>query len=296
MSRERARSRRCRRIAVLGVGILGAGILLATAPATAQESEREIVERQLQEAQARAEAVIRERQVRAEEEMARAEARRRGELELALEAAQAPHGHVRVGGPGGLFVESLGGPSAASILARAEELELDDQQIERIRAAERDHRRAEIERDAAIEVAELDLEELMTAGDSPDLQAVEAKMMDIAALRVQARIAGLRLRQDVEAVLTAEQRAELDEMGHGYLFRTRSNPPGSYLFRRDRDGERWKSMLDERLRDGLGERMWLERLEPLRDLRWFHFDRDHDHDDDEEEESDDEGQAGVVGR
>jgi Spy/CpxP family protein refolding chaperone len=110
------------------------------------------------------------------------------------------------------------------VLAHAEELELTEDQQGTIRAMERENRRAGIERRAAIEVAELDLEDLMESVDDADLAAVEAKMLEISRLEVQGEIAQLRMQQQVHGVLTAEQRSQLDEMSSNvFIFRGGGN-------------------------------------------------------------------------
>jgi len=101
---------------------------------------------------------------------------------------------------------------ARRVLDHGEELELTREQEEQIRDAMRAFRRDEIRRDADIEVAELELDELMEDADA-DLTAVEARMRELADLRVDARMAELRHERAVEAVLTAEQLDELEELG-----------------------------------------------------------------------------------
>lgn len=279
MKPERSTSPRSALAVGLGALLLLSGTLVVGQPAAAQESSQEALVQRLRaqkERQAVVEAEVRARQ---EEKLAR---------ERALQEAQArlrelPDGiaRLRIDGPGGLILSR--GPSVEAILARADDLELDDEQIDSIRAAHRDSRRAEIERDAAIQVAQLDLEDLMADDDAMDLDAVEAKMTEIAGLRVQSRMADLRLRQQVRSILTPEQREQLEDMGPRILFRTRADGPDSFLFRHDA-GNQWRRQFEDRW-------PWLERLEPLRGMRWFRFDDDDDHG--AEDSDDDQGE--IVG-
>ncbi len=179
-----------------------------------------------------------------------------------------------------------------------------DAQADQIREARTAHRRSEIERDAAIEVAELDLEDLMHDEASADLAAVEAKMLEIARLRVDGRIAGLRLHQQVMGVLTDEQREQLDEMGGFRIairgrggepteLRLRRGPEGRFFFR---DGEGGFGLhLDDEAFDLAGSE-WrgrlFEALEPLRNLE-FWFDGEHEEHGEEAEGEQEEGTSGV---
>ena len=123
----------------------------------------------------------------------------------------APRIAMRHRGPGG-------GATAERVLRMADELELTDQQEEEIRQVSRQHRRAAIERNAAIEVAGLDLEELMRDPHTADLGAVEQQMQAIGTLRIQDRIANLSVTQRVWGALTAEQRDQLEDERHGAYF------------------------------------------------------------------------------
>ncbi len=102
-----------------------------------------------------------------------------------------------------------GGLSADRVLAMSEQLELTDAQEEQIREARRDHRRAQIEREAQIELAGLDLREMMEDLDAADLNAIESAMQRRAELRVQDQMANLRLSRQVRDILTEEQREML---------------------------------------------------------------------------------------
>ena len=52
-------------------------------------------------------------------------------------------------------------------------------------------------------------------GDAPDIQAVEAKLRELAEHQIAAQTARLRLDESVREILTAEQIDELSELGSG---------------------------------------------------------------------------------
>ena len=229
---------------------------------------------------------------------------------------------VRISAPGMLL--RRGSNSADAILARAEELELTDDQQDGIRSAERDHRRAEIERQAAIEVAELDLDSLLENEYEADLGAVQTQMEQISRMRVEDRVAGLRLRQQIRAILTPGQRDKADEMRRhpfGVLTRTlREGDPhqheegeeheGPSVFFFDGDegsigfGDHANELFEFRrdwTGDGAEGAVWDFKLDDL-DLHGFEFefgdlpfgiwsDHDHDHDDADNEDGE-EGEQG----
>ncbi len=178
------------------------------------------------------------------------ERRARGELELHV-AREALQRAREMGGQGRLrMVQELrqrdwapgveyrrlgsrfGGGMADRVLARAEEIELTDQQETQIRDARRAQRRAEIERDAQIEVLDLDLEELLEDRHTADLNAVEAVMQQRASLRVQGQVADMRASQGVWNVLTSEQQKDFEEGRHSFFVR-RGDRPHAMFF----DGE-----------------------------------------------------------
>jgi Spy/CpxP family protein refolding chaperone len=107
----------------------------------------------------------------------------------------------------------LGGDydTIAMLKMHADELELTDEQKGRIGEIKSSYRRDAIERDAAIEIAQLDLEELEGA-DAPDLAAIEGKMREIADLKIERRMAEHRIREEVHGLLTAEQLEKVEEL------------------------------------------------------------------------------------
>ena len=109
------------------------------------------------------------------------------------------------------FASNCPGEMASHVLANAEEIGLDENQENEIRALHRENRRAEIRRNAEIQIAEMDLDEMMGTEDL-DLDAIEEKMHEIANDQVDGRMDRLRLDRSVSAVLTEAQRDELEEM------------------------------------------------------------------------------------
>lgn len=106
--------------------------------------------------------------------------------------------------PRGMQIHSGGHDPVAMLKMHADELELTDDQKERIGEIKRGYERAAIEREAAIKIAKLDLDGLKGAEDL-DLGAIEAKLGEVAGLKVQGEMDDLRLKRDLHAVLTAEQ-------------------------------------------------------------------------------------------
>lgn len=139
---------------------------------------------------------------RAEEEM------RRNQESLARAEQELRQGYRRAS-----TLRLRGGCDAfgETVVDFAEELELTDDQIDQIRAAQRATRRAAIERNADIEVGEMDLEALYEA-DTPDLTAIRAQLEGLAMLSVDQQMAGLNLREQVRGLLSQAQREQLPEM------------------------------------------------------------------------------------
>jgi Spy/CpxP family protein refolding chaperone len=121
-----------------------------------------------------------------------------------------------------------GGSAADRVLAMSEQLELTEEQQERIREVRREHRREQIERDAQIELTSLDLREMMEDMDTADLGAIEGVMQRRAELRVQAEMANLRLRRHVREVLTEEQREMMPSRQRGMLM-LRGEAPHAFM-------------------------------------------------------------------
>ena len=109
------------------------------------------------------------------------------------------------------------GGIASNALANAEEIGLTEEQEEQIRGLQRENRRAQIRRNADTQIAEMDLEEMMSA-ETSDLDTIEQMMREIANYQVDERMARLRLDRATKAILTEAQRDELEEMSPGRVF------------------------------------------------------------------------------
>jgi Spy/CpxP family protein refolding chaperone len=298
---------------LLGFAVI-AGLMVASvgtvhAVGTQDEAElQELQEKKEAEQRARAERgewrQILEKRLAAAKELA-GQAHWRGSREAIRALAEAG----RIGQEGRLYrsprVELrsggwFGSGTADRALAMAEELELTEQQQDSIRSARRDYRRAEIERDAQIEVLDLDLDELMEDRHSADLNAVEDLMMQRASLRVQGEMARMRLGRQVWDTLTPEQQDEFQE-SRGNIFMLRGDRP-SMLFRRDGSADAWEHDI-EGILEGLsfgemdfGDMKFELHSEDGEPFIWrYHLDRDHDDDDgDGDDDGEEKSTAGTA--
>jgi Spy/CpxP family protein refolding chaperone len=104
-----------------------------------------------------------------------------------------------------------GGGLAARALAHADEIGLSAEQRDQILAAQRALQEEQINRRAATQIDELALRDLMNA-DSRDLAAIEAKLRELSEQRIAGQMATLRFDETVGGLLSAEQRATLEEL------------------------------------------------------------------------------------
>lgn len=104
-----------------------------------------------------------------------------------------------------------GGGLAARALAHADEIGLSSEQRDQILAAQRALQEEQINRRAATQIDELALRDLMAA-DNRDLGAIEAKLRELSDQRIAGQMAMLRFDETVTGLLSAEQRATLDEL------------------------------------------------------------------------------------
>ena len=132
------------------------------------------------------------------------------DMERDMERALAQAGQIRVS-PGGAWRVRSSASAVSRVLTHAEDIGLTEDQEDQIRELQRGVRREQIRRDADLEIAEMDLEEVMD-DDGANLDAIEQKMREVANLGVDARMAGMRLERDVMAILTPEQREDLEEL------------------------------------------------------------------------------------
>ena len=109
------------------------------------------------------------------------------------------------------FPSNCPGEMANRVLVNAKQIGLNENQEDEIHTLQRENQRAEIHRNADVQIAEIDLDEMMDAKDL-DLDAIEEKMREIAGYQVDGQMDRLRLDRSVSAVLTEAQRDELKEM------------------------------------------------------------------------------------
>jgi Spy/CpxP family protein refolding chaperone len=114
----------------------------------------------------------------------------------------------RVRGPRGRMG---GGGLAARALAHADEIGLSAEQRDQILAAQRALQEEQINRRAATQIDELALRDLMAA-ENRDLAAIEGKLRELSEQRIAGQMAMLRFDETVTGLLSAEQRATLDEL------------------------------------------------------------------------------------
>lgn len=172
-----------------------------------EEHIRQAVAESLQRAGAVQERASVEAMARYQQELQRARAAQERALVSARQAMErARVGMVRLRSGCGVFGEA--------VLDLADELSLTDEQVGQIREAQRSARRASIGRNADIEVGQMDLEALYEA-DQPDLAAIRAKLEELAMLGVDEQMSGLQLREQVRAILTPEQREQLEDLRSG---------------------------------------------------------------------------------
>ena len=101
-----------------------------------------------------------------------------------------------------------------TVLEFSEEFGLSDDQVAQIREAQRAARRGRIERNADIEIGEMDLEALYEA-EQPDLAGIRTKLEELALLGVDNQMEGLSLRQQVRGILTPEQLEQFEDQRGG---------------------------------------------------------------------------------
>lgn len=109
-------------------------------------------------------------------------------------------------GPGFGWNEEAGGP-----IGMPDELKLTKEQTDKIKKIRIASRKQNIPIKSDIQLKEIELKEMMDA-DSPDRNAVAAKIKEIDALRTQIKINRLHARIDCRSVLTKEQKEKMEQM------------------------------------------------------------------------------------
>ena len=92
-----------------------------------------------------------------------------------------------------------------------EKLGITSEQAARIRQQDFDFRKASVTNRAKLEVAHIELEQLMSA-DKPDRAAIDKKLSDVSAAQLAAEQSRVHHQLDMKTALTPEQQAKLKEL------------------------------------------------------------------------------------
>ena len=84
-------------------------------------------------------------------------------------------------------------------------MNLDEKQLEKVRALERGLAKAEIPKGAELEVAQIELQEILER-EPVNLKAVEAKLKKMEALRTAIQLAHIQSGEEIKALLTPAQK------------------------------------------------------------------------------------------
>jgi Spy/CpxP family protein refolding chaperone len=84
-------------------------------------------------------------------------------------------------------------------------LNLDEKQLEKVRVLERGLAKAEIPRGAELEVAQIELEEILER-EPVNLKVVEAKLKKMEALRTMIQLAQIQFGEEIKSLLTPSQK------------------------------------------------------------------------------------------
>lgn len=117
------------------------------------------------------------------------------------------HGHHGMMGRG----DAAERPLISLMLRNREELQLTPEQIQRLEALRSDFRKEAVKRSADLEVAELDLKELLRE-DPVDMAKVESQVKRIEALHGEQRLRRIKTIEEGKALLVPEQRKKLDAL------------------------------------------------------------------------------------
>jgi hypothetical protein len=102
-------------------------------------------------------------------------------------------------------------PLISLMLRNSEELQLTPEQIQRLEALRSDFRKGAVKRSADVEVAELELKELLRK-EPVDMAKVESQVKRIEALRGEQRLNRIKTIEEGKALLIPEQRKKLDTL------------------------------------------------------------------------------------
>ncbi len=96
-------------------------------------------------------------------------------------------------------------------LSHAEELGLSETQIEQLRGMKYEFEKGSVLRNAEIQVAQLELQQLKNA-DNVDLKKVEAKIREIQDRKADVEVATFQAQRGAKSVLTSEQESKLKSL------------------------------------------------------------------------------------
>ncbi|MEO6308967.1 MAG: Spy/CpxP family protein refolding chaperone [Nitrospiraceae bacterium] len=116
-------------------------------------------------------------------------------------------GHSSMGGHGASMMHNSTGHLIRHLLKHEKDIGLTAEQVTKLKEMQLNLDKTRIKTEADIQVAERELKAL-TEEDKSDLGAVEAKLKQSADLQVGLRMASIKARRDVYALLTPEQRAK----------------------------------------------------------------------------------------
>ncbi|HSE59514.1 MAG TPA: periplasmic heavy metal sensor [Nitrospiraceae bacterium] len=119
-------------------------------------------------------------------------------------------GHGYGGGMGGHgmgMMHSSTGHLIRHLLKHEKDIGLTEEQVTKLKAMQLDLDKLRIKSEADIQVAERELKALVD-DEKSDLGAIEAKLKQSEALQVSLRLASIKARRDVLALLTPEQRGK----------------------------------------------------------------------------------------
>lgn len=116
-------------------------------------------------------------------------------------------GHSSMGGHGSSMMHNSTGHLIRHLLKHEQDIGLTAEQVTKLKEMQLNLDKVRIKTEADIQVAERELKAL-TEEEKSDLGAIEAKLKQSGALQVGLRMASIKARQDVYALLTPEQRAK----------------------------------------------------------------------------------------
>ena len=142
---------------------------------------------------------------------------------LGIEGSALAHPLYRqMRGPRMMGGYALKRPLISFMLHHREKLNLSAEQVKALETLRSEFQKEAIKRKADLQVAKVELRDLQRR-EPVDLEAIEAKVKQIEALRTELRLARIRTIEKGKAVLTPEQRNKLESLGSNH----RCSPSGS---------------------------------------------------------------------